>query len=73
MRQHNKKPLNHGIGGPYTNVVGLNLKEMRKNVLLTQYIKSIKKTDNIYIYRWGDHPLWGEALLYCIPKNSYEK
>ena len=26
---HNKKPLNHGIGGPYTNVIGLNLKEMR--------------------------------------------
>ena len=71
MSQHNKKPLNNRIGGPYTNVIGLNLKEIRKNILLTQYIKAIKESNNIYIYRWGDLPLWGEALSYCFPKNSY--
>ena len=73
MYQHNKKPLKNKIGGPYTNVLGLNLKEMRKNMLLTQYIKTVKKSDNIYIYRWGDLPLWGEALSYCFPINSYTK
>ena len=46
MSQHNKKPLNNSVGGPYTNVLGLNLKKLRQNVLLTQYIKSIKKSDS---------------------------
>ena len=59
--------------GPYTNVIGFNLQKMRKNVLLMNYITAIKESDNIYIYRWGDLPLWGEALLFCFPSNSYQK
>lgn len=73
MINNNKKALEHDVGGPYTNVLGLNLYEMRKNNLLLEYIQYIKKSDNIYIYRWGDLPLWGEALLYCFPKNSYSE
>ena len=50
--------------GPYTNVIGLNLDILRKNTILTKYISYIKNSNNIYIYRWGDLPLWGEALSY---------
>jgi len=73
MNQHNKNPLKNKIGGPYSSVLGLNLNEMRKNMLLTQYIKAVKESDNIYIYRWGDLPLWGEALSQFFPINSYIK
>lgn len=71
MMQHNIKPKNHGVGGPYTNVIGLNLKNMRENKLLIEYIEAVKKTNNIYIYRWGDLPLWGEALNYCFLNTEH--
>jgi len=58
-------------GGPYTNVIGFNLDYLRKNTLLFQYINVINKSNNIYIYRWGDLPLWGEVLHYMYPKNTY--
>lgn len=60
-----KKP-----SGPYTNVFGLNLKNVRKNDILFEYITHIKNSNNIYIYRWGDLPLWGEAVEYFMDKNK---
>ena len=71
MKQHKKEIISRRPSGPYTNVVGLSLLKMRKNVLLSNYIEAIKKSDNIYIYRWGDLPLLGEALTYFFPENSY--
>lgn len=57
--------------GPYTNVIGLNLNLCRKNKLLSQYISDIKESNKIYIYRWGDLPLWGEALKYLFKPEEY--
>jgi len=59
----------HRPSGPYTNVFGLNLKRLRENVLLQKYIEKVKAMDYIYIFRWGDLPLWGEALYYFCPNN----
>lgn len=50
--------------GPYTNGFGLNLRKLRQNKLLFDYVKEVKDSLNIYIRRWGDLPLWGEACVY---------
>ena len=57
--------------GPYTNVICFNLKKLRENEKLFEYINMIDKSENIYIYRWGDLPLWGEVLKYLYDKDSY--
>jgi hypothetical protein len=57
--------------GPYTNVIGFNLKLLRENELLQKYIQLIKERDFIYIYRWGDLPLWGEVLYYLYNSSDY--
>ena len=57
--------------GPYTNVVGLNLDLLRQNSLLKEYISAVKESNNIYIYRWGDLPLWGEALKYFYDDHQH--
>jgi len=63
----------HKPSGPYTNVFGLNLKLLRKNTYLQIYIENVKSLDYIYIFRWGDLPLWGEALYYLCNPKSYSK
>ena len=52
--------------GPYTNVFGVNLKMLTNNTLIHLYIKQVDLTNNIYIYRWGDLPLWGELMYYLF-------
>jgi hypothetical protein len=65
--------VSHRPSGPYTNVLGLNLNALRKNLILMKYIEAVKLSDNIYIYRWGDLPLWGEVLFYFCNPNTYCK
>ena len=57
--------------GPYTNLICFNLQKLRKNKLLKQYINKIKISNNIYIFRWGDLPLWGEVLKYMFKNEDY--
>ena len=57
--------------GPYTNVIGFNINKLKTNDLLFEYIKAVKESNNIYIYRWGDLPLWGEALYYFFKKDEH--
>ena len=56
--------------GPYTNVFAINLKGIRTNKMLTEYIKTVDLSDNIYRYRWGDLPLWGEVIYYIFGMES---
>ena len=63
--------IEHRPAGPYTNVFGLNLLELRKNTILKKYIEEIDISNNIYIFRWGDLPLWGEVLFYLYNKDDY--
>ncbi len=56
--------------GPYTNGMAFNLKILRENQTLKKYIKEVDDSNNIYIYRWGDLPLWGEALHYMVDPRS---
>ena len=57
--------------GPYTNVIAFNLRELRNNSLLLNYIDRVRDSNRIYSHRWGDLPLWGEALHYFFPENSH--
>lgn len=66
---YSKKPPS----GPYTNVIGFNVKKLKENVTLQKYVEQVKYSNYIYIYRWGDLPLWGEVLYYLYDKNDYIK
>lgn len=57
--------------GPYTNLVGFNLNKIRSNKKLMKYIDDVDKSNNIYVYRWGDLSLWGEALHYLFDNQEY--
>ena len=59
------------VWGPYTNVIGLNLVKLRNNKLLFNFINRVKDSNNIYFYRWGDLPLWGEVLYYFYNESDY--
>jgi len=66
--KHQRQP-----SGPYTNVIGFNLNKLRQNEPLQKYIAAVEESKGIYSYRWGDLPLWGEALSYFCPKHSHFK
>jgi len=71
LRQHNFRDLKPKLpSGPYTNIFALNLLRVRSNVLLQKYMEAIDKSNNIYIYRWGDLPLWGESMHYIFSPND---
>jgi len=63
----------HRPSGPYTNVIGLNLARLRINTLAQKCIEKVKTLNYIYIFRWGDLPLWGELLFYFCDPNNYMK
>ena len=57
--------------GPYTNVVGMNLNKLSENKTLQKYIRMIDNSQMIYKRRWGDLPLWGEAIHYILGNDEY--
>ena len=59
------------ISGPYTNIISFNLQILRQNEIIFKYINEIDKSDNIYVWRWGDLPLWGEVLSYFYNKEDH--
>jgi hypothetical protein len=56
--------------GPYTNLIGYDLKAVRQNVTFHKYLETVDKSDNIYERRWGDLPLWGESIYYIFGEKS---
>lgn len=56
--------------GPYTNVFGVALHRLRNNAALKQYVDEIDRSNMIYKRRWGDLPLWGEAIHYIIGADN---
>ena len=69
--KYNFKKNSRLPSGPYTNVIGFNMNNLRQNQIVQQYIQQIKFSNCIYIYRWGDLPLWGEVIYYFLNKNEY--
>ena len=56
--------------GPYTNVFGLSLDKIRNNDILKLYLSDINNSNMIYKRRWGDLPLWGEAIYYFFGNDT---
>lgn len=73
LRNNNIDASKKSPSGPYTNVYALNIRKLKENKLLKSYINEVYNSNNIYIYRWGDLPLWGEVLTYFYDKNQHEK
>jgi hypothetical protein len=59
--------------GPYTNLIGFNLLKIKSNERLKSYMDQVDISNNIYIYRWGDLPLWGESLHYLFDNNDHSQ
>jgi hypothetical protein len=64
--------------GPYTNLFAINLPMIKQNSILKKYILAVDESNNIYSRRWGDLPLWGQAIdnifgstALCIKKLRY--
>ena len=55
--------------GPYTNLFGISLK-VRNNILFLKYVKEVESSNKIYERRWGDLPLWGEAIEYIFGQDT---
>jgi hypothetical protein len=73
MEQNTTKRLGtKSPSGPYTNVFAMNLRNIRDNQLLQQYIQLVDDTSNIYRNRWGDLALWGEVIYYIFGMNTAE-
>jgi len=60
-----KKP-----GGPYTNIIGFSLKKILEKEIFMKYIKEVDASEMIYKRRWGDMPLWGEAIFYLFGSET---
>jgi hypothetical protein len=65
-----KSPIPKRPYGPYTNIFGLSLTQLRQNEQLFQYIQSVDESQMIYKRRWGDLPLWGEVIFYIFGDES---
>jgi len=63
-------PIKYPPGGPYTNLLGIRLSVIHDYARLRQYVDLIDQSDNIYYYRWGDLPLWGEAVTYILGSKT---
>jgi hypothetical protein len=64
-------PTTKSPSGPYTNLCGFSLCELRTLPLLKEYIESVRVSNQIYIQRWGDLPLWGEVNHYLLNNTVY--
>lgn len=70
LQERNVDAKKESPSGPYTNVLGLNLSILRSNTILEEYRERVFQSNNIFIYRWGDLPLWGEVIKYMLESNQ---
>ena len=56
--------------GPYTNLFAVSLNVIKDNELFKKYVDAIDESKMIYKRRWGDLPLWGDAILYIFGQES---
>jgi hypothetical protein len=68
FKKNNEK---YPSGGPYTNFFGLSLNILKKNNMFFKYIQEVDSSNQIYEKRWGDLPLWGEAIDYILGTECF--
>lgn len=70
MNQDFKQHVSKSPGGPYTNLMALSLGAIREHVQFQKYVKAVDDSNYIYERRWGDLPLWGEAIHYLLGEET---
>ncbi len=70
FRKNNKNVEKRGVSGIYTNFSGFSLDKIGSNELLKKYQKAVSDSDMIYKKRWGDLPLWGDAIEYIFGNDT---
>jgi len=66
-----------GVGGrlpvgPCTNLMLFRLKQIREVPLFFKYVEEVDESEMIYRRRWGDLPLWGEAIYYIFGEDTFQ-
>ncbi len=56
--------------GPYTNLFGISINKTKHNEMFNNYLQKISLSNKIYEFRWGDLPLWGEAIYYIFGQDT---
>jgi hypothetical protein len=56
--------------GPYTNLFGISINKTKYNKMFNKYLHKISLSNKIYKFRWGDLPLWGEAIYYIFCQDT---
>lgn len=59
-------PTKYPPSGPYTNFFVIRVDLLRNHNVFMQYVHSVSESHGIYLHRWGDLPLWGEAITYIL-------
>jgi hypothetical protein len=58
--------------GPCTNLMLFRLNKIREVPLFFQYVEEVDESEMIYRRRWGDLPLWGEAIYYIFGEDTFQ-
>jgi len=56
--------------GPFTNLMLFRINIIRENTVFKKYVEAVDKSEMIYRRRWGDLPLWGEAIHYIFGEET---
>jgi hypothetical protein len=56
---------------PYTNFMIIDIENIRKNKIISEFLLEVEKSHGIYSNRWGDLPIWGLILSSLIDKKHY--
>jgi hypothetical protein len=62
---HRRLPI-----GPFTHLMLFRINKIRENTVFKKYVEAIDQSEMIYRRRWGDLPLWGEAIHYIFGENT---
>lgn len=60
-----------GLHSPYTNVMIIDVSQMRKELVVLAALAAVEKCGCIFSNRWGDLPIWGYILTMLVDKKRY--
>jgi hypothetical protein len=58
--------------GPCTNLMLFRLNKIREVPVFFQYVEEVDESEMIYRRRWGDLPLWGDAIYYIFGEDTFK-
>lgn len=71
MMENNLTPISNIIRCPYTNFSIINIPFYKNTKYIQDILEEIKKSNGIFIYRWGDLPIHGYILTFLTDPALY--